>query len=276
MFENFIEIKGQENGPISIILAGVHGNERCGVEALKKILPDLVIGRGTVFFGRGNPRALKVGKRFIAVNLNRLFRRDDELSNADKAGYEYRRAKVIRNYLDRADALLDIHASSIPNTKPFAVSEPEAGKIVKYLPAKIFVSGFDKVEFGGTDYYMNQAGKIGICLECGYLGDPQSTKIAEDSIFAFLKARGHLTNDLIPRRQSRVEMYQKYFTKTDNFVLAKSFGNFETVDKNQLIGTDGREEVRAPKRSLILFAHDCQEVNSEAFLLGTKLEDPKR
>jgi len=269
MSEDIIKVRGKTNGPISVVLVGTHGNEKCGVEALKNILPTLLIERGTVFFGYGNPRALEAGKRFIGVNLNRLFRDDKELSKTEKLSYEYKRAKFIRRYLNKADALLDIHASSIPKTKPFAISEPKAGEIIEYLPVDIFVSGFDKVECGGTDYYMNQAGKIGICLECGYLGSPQSTQVAEKSIFGFLKARGHLTNDLIPRKKSRVEIYEKYFTKTDNFLLTKPFENFETVEKGQIIGTDGRGKIKSPRRSLILFAHNCKEIGSEAFLLGT-------
>lgn len=34
-----IELRGQEPGPRSIILAGVHGNERAGIEAFQKVLP---------------------------------------------------------------------------------------------------------------------------------------------------------------------------------------------------------------------------------------------
>ena len=39
MFEEITQLTGKEKGPASIILAGVHGDEKCGVEALKKILP---------------------------------------------------------------------------------------------------------------------------------------------------------------------------------------------------------------------------------------------
>ncbi len=38
MFEQIIELNGKEKGPTNMILVGVHGNEKCGVEALEKIL----------------------------------------------------------------------------------------------------------------------------------------------------------------------------------------------------------------------------------------------
>lgn len=102
--------------------------------------------------------------------------------------------------------------------------------------------------------------------------DPQTAKVAEESIFAFLKARGHINNNLIPTKQSYIQMFEKYFTKTDKFTLSKPFENFEMVAENQLIGIDGQEEVKAPKRSQILFAHNGTKIGDEVFLLGEEKE----
>jgi len=273
MLEEIRQLKGEEDGPISIILAGVHGDERCGVEALEKILPNLRIEKGEVLFGYGNPQAIKANKRYIEANLNRMFVEDKSLSLKEKESYEYKRAQFLKTYLDKAETLLDIHASSVKNTKPFVICEANAKGIFEYLPVNIIVSGFDEVEPGGTDYYMNKSGKTGICVECGYLNNPQSTEIAEESIFAFLKVRGHITKDnMVCRRQRYVRMYKKYFAKTDNFILSKTFGDFEEVQKGQLIGIDGGEEVRALKQSVILFAHNGKKVGDEAFLLGEEKE----
>lgn len=273
MFEEITKLKGKEKGTTSIILVGVHGDEKCGVEALENILPTLEIERGTVLFGYGNPRAIEANKRFTEVNLNRIFKNDELLSKNDKDSYEYSRAQFLKNYLDKADALLDIHASSIPNSKTFVICEANAREIVKYFPIDLVVSGFDNVEPGGTDYYMNSIGKVGICLECGYTKDPQSVKVAEESIFAFLKARGHITNNLVSQKQSYVQMLEKYFAKTDKFNLSKPFENFEVLQENQIIGIDGQEEIKTPKRSLILFAHNGTKVGDEVFLLGEQKEN---
>ena len=268
MFEGITQLKGKEKGATSLVLVGVHGDEKCGVEALENILPTLEIERGTVLFGYGNPCAIETNKRFTEVNLNRVFKNDDLLSKNDKDSYEYGRAQFLKNYFKKANALLDIHASSIPNSKTFVICEANAREVVKYFPIDLVVSGFDKVEPGGTDYYMNSIGKMGICLECGYMKDPQSVKVAEESIFAFLKARGHIKNDITPRKQSYVKMFEKYFAKTDKFTLSKPFENFEVLRENQIIGIDGQEEIKTPKRSLILFAHNSTKVGDEVFLLG--------
>lgn len=270
MLEEITQLTGKEEGPTSIILAGIHGDEKCGVEAFRKVLPNLEIKRGCVLFGYGNPRAIETDRRFTELNLNRMFKSDDSLSKNEKESYEYKRAQFLRNYLNQADALLDLHASRTPNSKPFVICEANAKGITEYLPVDLIVSGFDKVQPGGTDYYMNSIGKIGICIECGYLGNPESTQIAEKSIFAFLKAQGHIKNDMSPRKQSYVRMYDLYKTKTDNFTLSKPFNDFEEISKGQIVGIDGEKEVQTEKESVILFARNRKQVGDEGFLLGEK------
>lgn len=272
MFDEVVEIQGKTKGSISMILAGVHGDEKCGVEAFQKILPTLTIEKGRVIFAYGNPRAIVTHQRFTEANLNRMFKRSEDLTVEEKESYEYTRAQVLKTYLEQADALLDLHASSIPKSKRFAICENNAKEIAQCLPVDLLVSGFDRVEPGGTDSYMNTMGKIGICLESGYANDPQSSDIAEESIFAFLKARGHVLNNCTPQKQTYVHMYEKYIAKTNRFILSKPFENFEMVAENQLIGIDGQEEVRATKQCLILFAHNGTNVNDEVFLLGEKKE----
>lgn len=270
MFEEIIQLIGKENGSTSITLVGVHGDEKCGVEALRKVLSSLEIERGRVLFGYGNPRAIEANQRFIDANLNRMFKTDNSLSKSEKQSYEYERAQFLKSYLNQADALLDIHASRTPNSKPFIICEANAKEIVNYLPVNLIVSGFDKVQPGGADYYMNSMDKIGICIECGYFGDSQSTQIAEEAVFAFLKTRGHIQNDLKPKKQSYILMSDLYKTKTNNFALSKPFDDFEEVSSGQVIGIDGGEEVRVEKEGVILFARNRKQISDEAFLFGEK------
>lgn len=270
MFEEVIKFNGKEQGPTSIILVGVHGDEKCGIKALEKILPTLKIERGVVFFAYGNPRAIRVGKRYIEKNLNRMFIRDDLLTEKERASYEYSRAQFLKNYLNQAEALLDIHASHTATSQPFVICEANAQGIVEYLPVKRIVSGFDQVEPGGTDYYMNSIGKIGVCMECGFLGDAKSEQVAQKSIEAFLKARGHITNNLIAQEQLYIRMHILYKTKTNKFILKKMFNDFEEISTGQIIGIDGDQEIRAEEEAVILFARNRSGVGEEAFLLGEK------
>lgn len=270
MFEEVSQYIGKEKGPTSIILAGIHGDEKCGVEALQNILPNLQIEKGKVFIGYGNPRAIENNQHYTEVNLNRMFKEDDSLDKEEKESYEYQRAQFLKTYLDAAEVLFDIHASRTPQSKPFVICEANANGIVEYLPVDLIVSGFDQVEPGGADYYMNSIGKIGICIECGYLGNDNSTKIAQESIIAFLKARGHISNDIAPKNQSYIRMNDLYLTKTDNFTLSKPFADFEEIVKGRVVGLDGENEVKTREDGVILFARNRGQIGAEAFLLGKK------
>lgn len=266
--ETIMELKGMAPGPVSMIVVGVHGNERCGLEALDELLPTLAIEKGTVFIGYGNPRAIEQNVRFTEVNLNRMFKPDTLLTDAEKDSYEYKRAQFLKKYFDQSEVLLDVHASFTPESRVFVIAEPHANEVVRYLPVPLVVHGFDAVEPGGTDYYMNTTGKIGICIECGYLGDLRSTAIAKESIVSFLVARGHMSGEAIRQEQSYLHMYELYVTKTNDFKLAKQFADFEALSKGTVIGTDGEEEIRAEKDSIVLFARNRNKRGEEAFLLG--------
>lgn len=270
MTEDISIITGPMPGPASMVLVGVHGNETCGIEALQSILPNLVLQKGKVFFGYGNPQAIAAGKRFVGANLNRMYKNDSLFSAEEKMSYEYGRAQFLKTYFDQVDALLDVHASFTPESQPFAICEQNSRGIVEYLPVNRVVAGFNEIEPGGTDYYMNTRGKVGICVECGYLGDPKAVEVAQASILNFLKARGHLTNDIVPQEQVHIRMDRLYITKTAQFTLAKDFADFESVSQGQRIGIDGAEEVLAEKDGIILLARNRNQIGDEAFLFGAK------
>ena len=224
--ENIITIKGEESGPTSMILVGVHGNERCGIEAIQKLLPTLQIDKGILHIGYGNPKAIEQGVRFTEVNLNRMFKDEATIPIEQKNSYEYGRAQYLKGYMDQAGALLDIHASSNQQSQVFAICESSADEIVKYLPVPLIVSGFDAVQPGGTDSYMNMIGKVGICVECGYLADPSAVIVAEDSILNFLITTGHSTGSTEIKKQNRIHIYELYYSKNDIFRLTKPFKDF--------------------------------------------------
>jgi succinylglutamate desuccinylase len=268
-----IPIVGKEPnaGPQSVVLVGVHGNEVCGVQAAESVFPTLSIDRGRVWVVCGNPRAVAKNVRCTETNLNRMFKRN--ASAEERASYEYRRALYLKNYLNRADVLLDIHASFTPRSPRFAICERNADPIVRQLPVGLIVNGFDAIEPGGTDYYANLVGKIGICVECGFLRDPKSTEVAKETILSFLAARGHLP---LPfqfrtkwrRVQRRIQMNELYYAKEPKCVLARKFKDFEPIAAGTIIAYDGGEKILASRNSVILFAYDTEKAGDEVFLLG--------
>src|SRR6266550_6480878 len=108
MIESFIRKVGssEAEGPKSVILSGVHGNERPGIEAFEKVLSGIQIDVGIVWFGFGNSQAIRKSVRYTETDLNRMFKPVELLSPSERNSYEYRLAQQIKKYLNQADVLL--------------------------------------------------------------------------------------------------------------------------------------------------------------------------
>ncbi len=267
----YVMKKGKESGPTSVIIAGNHGNEACGIKAFEKILPTLVVEKGTVFFVLGNPEAIQQNKRFTEANLNRMFRKASTYSAKIKKTYEYKRAQFIKMIMKEAEVCLDIH-STTNKSVPFIICEKNAKNIVQYFPKNFTktVSGFGDIEPGATDDYMNLQGKVGICVECGQHEDPKAEKVALDTISMFLQTRGHIKSKKVLKIQTRkhIQMDTLYYSKTDSFTLVKKLDDFYEAKKGEVIAHDGGKEVKMKKDSIVVFAHDRNKKGEEAFLLG--------
>ncbi len=257
-------IDSQKPGPTITIIAGTHGDEICGVKAFKKVIPNIQLKKGKVYFILGNLKAIKLNKRQYQTNLNRLYKDDSLIDIKTKKCYEYKRSREIIPYLNESDALLDIHSSMNKNSTPFAICEKNIVKIAKVLPVKTIATGFNAMEPGGTDGYMFSKGKIGICIECGNHISDLSNYNAIESIYKFLNYFGMVD---IPKTKT-VNVYFIYKTK-NNFKPIKCFRDFESIKKGSLIGYDGGKKIIAKKDSFILFPVKRTKPNKEAFILGS-------
>lgn len=259
----------KEPGPNLVIMAGVHGDETCGLNAFGAIFPTFKPLRGRVTFIIGNPKAVEVSRREFEGNLNRMFRPDSEITEVERDTYEYKRSRELMPILAEADALLDIHSSTTEQTVPFVICEKQSFEVVTKLPVEIVVSGIDVLHPTGTDAFVNQSGGLGICIECGNHNDPKVTDVAIEAINTFINYFNVVLdkNNNVINKQRFVHADWIYRNK-ENFTLSKDFKEFEKVNKGSVIGLDGEKEIKAPYNGVILFPHNRKEKNTEAFLYG--------
>lgn len=266
---SIFQLSGSLPGPTVMILGGIHGDELCGIKVIEQLRSELFLRRGRLILAYGNPQAIIKNQRQTETNLNRMFLADNEYSPAQKSTYEYQRARELICWLDQAEALLDLHSSPTPASPPFLIAGKNAWSIVQQLPFEICCTNFDQAEPGGTDYYMNQHHKIGICAECGYHFSPTSFTRAYDCALAFLRYFNLLES---PRTLSLapITIYQAkyaYLTKTNQFYLKKPLADFTLVRKHQLLAWDGGVAVYADFSGVILFARDRNQTGVEGFIL---------
>lgn len=258
--------------PIVTILAGVHGNEISGVRALKKAISSLTIHTGTVHFIICNSKAIKEKKRFVDQDLNRLFLPSSlkkKLPNS--ANNEKKIAKKLAPLLAKTDYLLDLHSSASPASPVFAICEPHAYPIAENLPVNIIASGFDKLEPGATDRFVNLHKGIGICLELGYHNNPNGPSIGYNAIKKFLITIGVIhTKAFKEKKRKKYITFSTLYKTKKNFLPAKSFKDFQSVKKGQTIGHDANTAIKAPADGLVLFVRKKDKPHQEAFLFAKK------
>ncbi len=262
--------RGKLPGKTITVMAGVHGNEICGPRAFEILLPKLKIDRGVVNFVIGNPRAVEKNVRFTEMNLNRAFRPDELLTDAEKNSYERSRAVELMPILEASGAFLDIHSSSSGQSIPFAICEAQSFSVVRRLPISIRSSGWGIIEPGATDEFVNSRGGLGICVECGHHLDQSSVKKAIDVIRSFLIVTGAISGEIPPENpnQREVHAHTIYLAKI-SYKPVRIFADFEPIEKGELIGYDGDEEVFAQEDGVIVFgAKEKSKPGEEAFILG--------
>lgn len=241
----------------------VHGNELSWPIAFQKILPQITIDTGTVYFIIANPKALEKNIRYVEKNMNRCF--SPIISGSS---YEEERVQEIMPFLQEADYLLDIHNTTNPQSKAFLISEHQS--VSCFFPIDTVISGIDLLHSWGSDGYMNSLNKIWLCIECWSISDAKAPIIAEQSIINFLQYTGNIAQ--APRSflgQTFICFDYIYTTVTDLFILTESFCDFDYIKKDQIIWYDGDIPISASIDSVILFAHNRKKKWEEAFVLWT-------
>lgn len=264
-----ITIAGSEPGPAVAIFAGVHGNERAGVYALQQLLPALSITKGTLYVAFANPPAIEANVRMVNKNLNRCFYKDNKGTDPEDI-----RARELMAVLDKCDALLDLHMFYDEKDKPFVICEHNALDLAQKLDVDIISTNWTAVEPGGTDGYMYENGKIGVCVECGPLAKSEEyTDFAIQTIYQFLKhfdmSNKEVTFSTKPKRL--VKAMKAIYKTSDDFVLTPGLRDFQKLEEGQLLATDKTKTFKAKANECIIFPHYTARVDEEAYILGEEL-----
>lgn len=276
-------------GPTVMILGGIHGDEICGVFAVKSLIDQratCALKKGKLILMYGNLQAIRANLRQVDENLNRMFHTDPAAYTPKmQESYAYLRAMQIKPYLDQTDVLLDLHSVGNQDAVPFVICEENGREIARHFSVPIVCSGLDDAHPGGTDGYMNKSGKIGLCLECGQHTDPGAVELAQEGITTFLAAMGMLDADsqLLSKLSPTVQPAQRqirvatiYKNRYASFQLAKNFEEFEEVQVGELLGYDGDAPVYAEKTALILFARSRTAPGEECFCLAEEFTPPQQ
>jgi predicted deacylase len=280
-------------GPTALILGGVHGNELPGTEIVKRMVSgelDIPLERGKLIVAIGDVAAIHAGVRLIDSNLNRQFRTltdDEQERQATKPDYEVGRAQVLLPVLAETDAALDLHAfKPTPNAAPFIITEPRGFDAARAIGTPYISSGWATIEANGTDAYMEELGKVGLCYELAEYEDLKcGIPRGEAGVRRFLE---HM--QLIAMSQdSHPDYSNPQFVHATAGVLAKPgfrwssnapYSSFQRLKPGESIaynGTEPEDAITAGENQVIIYpSMKVQpDIGDEMFNLGTIIEPPK-
>ncbi len=262
------QLIGPNKGKTIVIMAGVHGNEHAGVLALDLLEKGLSIKSGIVYLVRANTEALRQNVRFVENNMNRCF------SNSNRGTtLEERRAKELMAILNAADVLLDLHTFNDTDGEPFVITDEQSVKVAEILDVPIISTGWDKIHIGSADGYVRFQGKVGICLECGPIGEVRrSTSMAIDSIYRVLDYYEMFEYSYPnPTPKKYVSIERSIIKRSNNLSFSKIFKNFEMLPEGRIYAKDGSISFVSNKKECIIFLRPQVPVGGEAAIIGRYL-----
>lgn len=256
-------MSGSKSGKTVAVFAGIHGNEKAGVMALGQAIKEIELVAGTVYFVFANPPAIKANVRLIKKNLNRLF-----LSKNKGRAWEDKRARELMKILDSCDALLDLHGYNSPEDTPFIITDGPGVEVAKIFDVDKVVVGIDPIVPGGTDGYMLNCSKVGICLECGSNDRPkQYVGLAEKAVYQFLQYYGLIESEVTnnQKKQQVFKVVSMVKKQTGDFAFDKPYANFDALTPGSVFATDGSTKYIAKANQSIIFPRPNEKIGQDAF-----------
>ncbi len=277
----------EEPGPDLVILGAIHGNETCGVFALRRLIESLESGAVTLSRGKlhlvpvCNPLAFEKGVRFIERNLNRHL-----VPQAAPDCYEARLGNILVPLLQAADVVLDLH-SSPRGVEPYVFVGPPREAEFAYaasLGLRTLMNGWEDAYAGtkgaagpgstegiGTEQVLRQKGGLAALVECGTHDDPEAQNVAWRAICGALThfdmARGLSAP---PRAQAqRLVTIQKVFYHETEGRMAQPWQDFDPVSGGDPLAfmMDG-SVIRAPADGVVILPDPVAPLGQEWFYFG--------
>ncbi|PPK84660.1 succinylglutamate desuccinylase [Neolewinella xylanilytica] len=300
---------GEEPGPLVVAIGGIHGNEPAGVQALEQLFdllkeePRLNPGftfRGELLALRGNLEALRVGRRYVDIDLNRIWKpyvrgTDNTFPTVEARELDGMLA-AIENALEDSSAqelvLIDLHTTTATGGI-FAITGDDAPSLL--LAAELGVPVIKGMLSGlqGTTLSYFRSGEYdfehpcrAITFEAGAHTDEESVDRALAATVNLLRSVGCVREEDVSThheetlRRAAVPVptlleltYVHHIDPDDRagFTMRPGYRNFQSVEEGTIIAEDANGPIAAPCSGYILMPL-YQDQGDEGFFIVAAYE----
>jgi len=253
-------IDSEKEWPVISIFSWIHWDEISWILANKKFFEQIDKWEIKINFWKlilvlkSNEEAIKIWKRQVKFNLNRLFRDDIEFWNS----YEEKRVIELKKILSKTDYLLDLHSTSWPSI-PFLFSEKNVFDFSKNLWVSHIISWWwelwDVISWD-TESYINLIWWKWMTFEAWNHKSKDWEKNAYQMILNFLSKLWIINEEYFKiiwnNKQCFLNMISFYKAKSDNFKYKIDIKNFLKIQKWTLIWEDDWEKNFADKDFILV------------------------
>jgi len=272
---------GKRKGPALLIFGAIHGDEVCGVFAIKKLIKNIESGKIVLNMGSitlvpvCNELAYKKKTRFVEENLNRVFkiwRRPDS--------YEKQIANGLVPLVKSCDIILDIHSMEANGIPLIFVDFPTKSNVSfsRILGVKYCVEGWPElyqndgqgIASYDTMGYADGLSKTSSVIECGQNKDPNSIKIAYQAILNTLRHFDFIDGTVESKPLTYIVVKNLFLITNKKDVLSRKWNNFDGFKKGDVLAVRANgEKIIAAFNGVIIFPNPKAKIGTEWFYLGT-------
>jgi predicted deacylase len=268
-------------GPSLIVVGGLHGNEPAGVDAMRRVVPQLKELenklRGRIYFVIGNTRAVSKGKRFVDTDLNRAWTRENmasvgtvELCRTSEGLELAELDQLFDSILVTARNevfVLDLHSTSASGVPFSTVGDTLRNRhFAQYFPVRILLGIEEQLE-GTMLEYLNNAGCVTLGFEGGSHTSDETVENHEAMIWLALVNSGVIWEEDVPgldgfrdrlvsttphHAQMMEVRYREPVKPQDGFEMNPGFNNFDPVIKGDVVASNKNGNVYASESGMIL------------------------
>lgn len=294
-------------GPLLVCLAGIHGNETAGIEALR-LLFTLIENEPKVnpqfeFHGRmigiaGNLKALRKKQRYLHRDLNRLWTKErvhhilqtpvHQLDAEEEEIYEILKVinREIKEYQPSKLVVLDLHTTTATGgIFTITADDHESVAMGTELHAPV-VKGLIRSLKGTTLHYFNRLNigipTVAVTFESGQHEDPLSVNRAIAATINCMRTSGCVQAEHVENRHDALLIeYSRGLPKIadlimrhsveegDEFVMEPGYKNFQRVQKGELLAKDQNGPIYAAEDGSILMPLYQKQGDDGFFLIRT-------
>ncbi|MBU2938002.1 succinylglutamate desuccinylase/aspartoacylase family protein [Lacinutrix sp. C3R15] len=261
------KIQGVKKGPTIVFFAGIHGNEKAGVIALKKVFKEFSEEtiNGTVYGILGNLKALEKNQRYLDEDLNRIWTSEQLKNIPHKAtlNAEEKEQKELFAVLHRIienDSgpfyFIDFHTTS-SKTLPFITINDAIinRKFSSQFPVPI-VLGIEEYLNGPMLSYINELGYVSLGFESGQHEEKEAIVNCISFIYLTLAFTNAIDSSnskdytkyynqlkVVSKKQDKVfEIVYLHTIKQDEiFKMKEGFKSFEDIKKKTVLATSNNQ-----------------------------------